>query len=72
MKNIFFTSTVDEQVLRTTISVAERRQKCIFLTILLKMNNNQAKHRTSKAFWKMQFIVKKVFWIKMWAEHEDL
>ena len=61
MKNIFFTLTVDEQVLRTTIFVAKRRQKCIFLTILLKMIDNEAKHRKSKAFWKMQFIVKKVF-----------
>ena len=36
------------------------------------VKNDQAKHRTSNAFWKIQFIVKKVFWIKMWAEHEDL
>ena len=42
------------------------------MTIELRMIVNQAKHRASKAFWKMQVIVKKVFWIKIWAEHEDL
>ena len=57
MKNIFFTLTVDEQVLRTIISVAKRKK----MTIELKMIVNQAKHRASKAFWKMQVIVKKVF-----------
>ena len=31
------------------------------MTIELKMIGNQAKHRASKAFWKMQVIVKKVF-----------
>ena len=59
MKNIFFTLTVDEQVFRMIIFIAKRRQKCIFLTILLKNIDHQAKHRTSKAFWKKQFIVKK-------------
>ena len=31
------------------------------ITILLKVIDNQAKQRASKAFWKMQVIVKKVF-----------
>ena len=48
------------------------KEEEFFLTILLKLIDNQAKNRASKAIWKMQVIVIVLFWINFWAEQEDL